>query len=85
MNMINISRNTYERIDIETTVDNDGIVWLNETHIEEELGLKNLQEIKAKHHSNHRKHRYELTKLTKETTHQNFYAQRISSQRIHGL
>ena len=85
MNMIDISRNTYERIDIETIVDNDGIVWLNETHIEEELVLKNLREIKAKYHSSHRKHRYELTKPTKETTHENCHAQRISSQRIHGL
>ena len=33
--MVDISRKTYERNDIETIVDNDGILWLNEKHIEE--------------------------------------------------
>ena len=35
--MIYISRKTYERNGIETIVDNDGILWLNEKHTEEEL------------------------------------------------
>ena len=30
MNMADISRKKYERNGIETTVDNDGILWLNE-------------------------------------------------------
>ena len=32
INMVDISRKTYERNDIETIVDNDGILWLNEKH-----------------------------------------------------
>ena len=35
--MVYISRKTYERNGIETIVDNDGILWLNEKHTEEEL------------------------------------------------
>ena len=58
--MIDISRKTYKRNSIGTTVDNEGILWLNEKHIEEELDYKNLREITTKHNSNHRKHRYEL-------------------------
>ena len=60
--MVDISRKTYERNGIETIVDNDGISWLNEKHIEEELHHKNLKEITAKYNSNHGKHRYELVK-----------------------
>ena len=33
VNMVDISRKTYERNGIETIVDNDGILWLNEKHI----------------------------------------------------
>ena len=32
--MVDINRKTYERNGIETIVDNDGISWLNEKHIE---------------------------------------------------
>ena len=60
VNMVDISRKTYERNGIETMVDNDGILWLNEKHIEEGLGHKNLREITTKYHSDYRKHRYEL-------------------------
>ena len=40
--MVDISRKIYERNGIEKTVDDDGILWLNEKHIEEELDHKNL-------------------------------------------
>ena len=30
--MVDVSRKMYERNDIQTTVDNDGILWLNEKH-----------------------------------------------------
>ena len=43
--MVDISRETYGRSGIETTVNNDGILWLNEKDIEEGLDHKNLQEI----------------------------------------
>ena len=58
--MVNISRKTYERNGIETIVDNDGILWLNEKHIEERLNHKSLQEITTKYHADHRKHRHGL-------------------------
>ena len=41
-NMIDISRKTYGRNGIETIVDNDGVLWLNEKRIEEGLYLKKL-------------------------------------------
>ena len=46
--MADISRKTHERNGIETIVDNDGILWLNENHIDEGLGHKNLREITNK-------------------------------------
>ena len=38
--MVNISRKTYERNGIETIVDNDGILLLNERYIEKGLDQK---------------------------------------------
>ena len=35
----------YKRHSIETIVDNDGILWLNEKHIEERLEHKSLREV----------------------------------------
>ena len=50
----------YERNTVEGIVDSDRILCWNEKHIEQEYDHKNLQEIKIKYHSNHRKHRYKL-------------------------
>ena len=33
INMVDISKETYEGTCVETKVDNDGILWLNEKHI----------------------------------------------------
>ena len=49
INMINLSRETCERNGIETIVDNDGILPLNEKNIDGQLGHKNLQEITIKY------------------------------------
>ena len=51
---------------VERIVDNDGILWLNEKHIEEGLNHKNLREVSTKQNSNHRKHRYELLEEPKK-------------------
>ena len=57
-NMIDISRKTYGRNGIETIVDNDGVLWLNEKRIEEGLYLKKLsiieqhRQISLKQHAN---------------------------------
>ena len=40
--MADISRKLYEKNDIETTVDNDRILWLNEKYIQQELGHKTI-------------------------------------------
>ena len=39
----------YEGNGIETRVDNGGILWLNDKHIDEGLGHKNLQETTKKY------------------------------------
>ena len=41
---------------IETILDNDGILWLNEKHLEERLDHKNLWETAIKYHLARRKH-----------------------------
>ena len=43
--MADINRKMYERNNIETIVDNDGILWLNGERIEEGLDHRNLREI----------------------------------------
>ena len=59
MDMIDISRKKYERSGIDTIVDNDGILRLNEKHIEEASNHKKLREIKIKYYSDRYEHRYE--------------------------
>ena len=76
--MVDISRKTYERNDIETIVDNDGILWLNEKHIEEGLDHKNFREIIRKYHSDHRKHRYELVKEPKKQCNRIFIDEKLA-------
>ena len=58
--MVDIRRETYERNDVETVVNNYGILQLNEKHLEERLDHKNLRETTVKCRSDHEKHRYEL-------------------------
>ena len=47
-------------------VDNDGILQLNEKHIEEGLDHKNLREITTKYYSDQRKHSYNLEEEPKK-------------------
>ena len=56
----------YQRNGMETIVDNDGILWLNEKYKEERSDYKDLREITTKFHSDHRKHRYELVEEPKK-------------------
>ena len=58
--MVGISRKTYEVDDEKAIENNDGILWLNEKHIEEEQDHKYLWVITVKYLSDHRRHRYEL-------------------------
>ena len=64
--MLDISRKKYDRNGIETIIDNDGILWLNEKHTEEGLDHKNLRDITTKYNSNNKKHRHELVKEPKK-------------------
>ena len=59
INMVTISKKTYEKNGIEKKVYNDGISWLNGRLIEQGLNYKNFQEITIKYHSDRKKHRYE--------------------------
>ena len=57
--MIKISAETYEKNDIDVIVDDNGILWLNEKHIEGKLRHKNLSVI-TKKYKIYKRHRYEL-------------------------
>ena len=58
--MVDISKKTCENNNIEVIVDGIGTLWLNEKHIEEKLGHKNLPVIANKYGEVYRKHRCEL-------------------------
>ena len=38
--MVNITKETYENNDIEVIIDRFGKLWLNEKHVEQQLGHK---------------------------------------------
>ena len=40
--MVNITKETYENNGIEVITDEFGELWLNERHVQQQLGLKNL-------------------------------------------
>ena len=85
INMVDISRKTYEKKGVEITVDNDGILWVNEKHIEEGLNHKNIREITIKYHSDHRKHRYDLDIKSTKTMQQICYRRKLRNQSNYGL
>ena len=58
--MVDISKNMYEKNVIETMVDNDGILLLNDKHTKEGLNPNNLRKITTKYLSDHRKPKYKL-------------------------
>ena len=76
--MVDISRKTYERNNIETIIDNYGILCFNEKHIEEGLDYKNLQEIAIRYYSDHRKHRYELVGEPKKQANRIFIDEKLA-------
>ena len=57
--MVDINKK-HENNDIEVIVDGIGMLWLNEKHIEEKLGHKNLPVITNKYDPVYKKQRYEL-------------------------
>ena len=64
--MADMRRKRFESNGKETIIDNDGILWLNEKHIEEGLNQKILQQITTNYNWSHRKHKYELVEESKK-------------------
>ena len=58
--MVDISKKAYENNDTKVIVDGTGKLWLNEKHVEEKLGHKNLPVITNKYDPVYKKQRYEL-------------------------
>ena len=58
--VLKITKETWENNDIEVIVDSVNALWLNEKHIEEQLGHKNLPAITDKYKKIYKKCRYEL-------------------------
>ena len=71
--MVDISKKTFEKNDIEVIVDGIGTLWLNEKHIEEKLGHKNLPVITNKYDQVYKKHRYELVDKLKNQPNRRFF------------
>ena len=53
--MFNITKEIFENNGIEVIVDSVNALWLNEKHIEEQLGHKNLQVITNKYNKIYKK------------------------------
>ena len=58
--MVNITKETYENNGIEVITDKSGELWLNERHIQQQLGLKNLPALTNRYREEYKKSRYEL-------------------------
>ena len=70
--MVDIGKETYENSDKEVIVDGIGTLWLNEKHIEEKLGHKNLSVIRKKYDPEYKKHRYEAEDKPKKEPNRRF-------------
>ena len=58
--MVNITKEKYENNNIEVITDKFGKIWLNEMHLQEQLGHKNLRAVTKKYYEEYKKYRYEL-------------------------
>ena len=58
--MVNINNETYENNGIEVITDKFGEIWLNEKHVQQQLGPKNLPALTKKYSEKYKKHKYEL-------------------------
>ena len=70
--MVDINKQTYENTEIEVILDGTGMLWLNEKHIEEKLGHKNLPVITYKYDPVYKKHKYELVDKPKSKQTEDF-------------
>ena len=58
--MVYITKETYENNGIEVITDGFGKLWLNERHVQEQFGHKNLVTLTNKYDEKYKKCRYEL-------------------------
>ena len=65
--MVNITKETYENNEIEVITDKFGELWLNERHVQEQLGLKNLPALTNKYDKEYKKQRSKLNESTKQS------------------
>ena len=72
-----IFKETFEKNGVKVIVDNNGMLWLNEKHIEKGLGHANLQVITKKYNSDCRKHRYQLVDDPKKQGNRSFFCIKI--------
>ena len=63
--MVNITKETYENNEIEVITDKFGKLWVNERHVQKQLGLKNLSALTNKYVKKYKKQRSELNKSTR--------------------
>ena len=70
--MVNITRESYENNGIEVITDNLNTLWLNEKHVQQQLGHKNLRAITNKYNEKYRKCRYELIDEPIKQSHRKF-------------
>ena len=64
--MANITKERYEANGIEVITDKLGELWLNERHVQKQLGLKNLPALTNKYDKEYKKQRSGLNESTKQ-------------------
>ena len=64
--IVNITKETYENNGIEVITDELGELWLNERHVQQKLGLKNLPSLSNKYDKEYKKCRSELNESKKQ-------------------
>ena len=57
--MVDITKDKLEENDIEAIVDKNGELWINENHLEQEMGHSNLRVGTSKYHPMYKKSRFE--------------------------
>ena len=70
--MVDITKEAYKNNNIEVIVDGIGTLWLNQKHVEEKLGHKNLPVLINKYDPVYKKHRYELADKPKNQPNRRF-------------
>ena len=63
--MVNITKKTNENNEIDVITDKFGKLWVNERHVQKQLGLKNLSALTNKYVKKYKKQRCELNKSTR--------------------